>query len=114
MTVSERDVQSMAQNATYQNLLEAEAKRAYEIWSYRLGGNCPFEQLPVAVISAWKEIVEKLAECPGCSDCGEDLYCAECDAEALLVCAHCDGKLVCAKCGMPARAEEEKAHAAGE
>jgi ribosomal protein L37AE/L43A len=84
------------------NLTENSAKEAYEIWAYRVGLQTPWEHLPQINRQAFIEILENVEQEPKCSECGEGLFCLNCDATAVFECEFCGGRLTC-ECEKPER-----------
>jgi hypothetical protein len=88
------------------NLLEAEAKIAYEVFAHRTGATTPWEHLSLNEWQAWKEVINTIEELeqdgPEC-ECGRMLMCPDCDT---LECPKCCQDLICAHCAKLAEEEE--------
>jgi len=79
------------------NLLENAAKRLYGTWAHEVGLTTAWEQLPPRHRQAFLEITKGIAEDPTC-ECGENLFCLDCDRDLVYECPTCLDKLTCERC----------------
>lgn len=93
---------STSPDVVTRNLLEAEAKIAYEVFAHRTGATTPWEHLSLNEWQAWKEVVQTMDDLeqdgPEC-ECGLSLVCPKCDSPP--TCSECDTDLSCAHCAKP-------------